>query len=334
MVMTALILGATGGFGSEIAKALGTAGWQVRAMHRDPESVTKTGYTPPNTQWVKGDALNAEDVLRAAKGVRAIVHAVNPPGYKDWEGKAVPMLENTIAAAHAEDARILLPGNIYAYGDDAGTLLSESSPQHPPTRKGKVRLRMEQRLEAAAGEGVRTIILRAGDFFGPHAPAGWLAGAMAKPGKPVGRVAYPGEPGVGHSWAYLPDLAQSAAALLECEADLPDFDSYHFEGHYLPEGERFAEIVCEVAGRGRVTALPWLLVRMAGLFNETMREIVEMRYLWQTPHRLDGSKLRALMGEEPRTPLVQAIRESLDGMDCLDAGPIPQATRRPAATGG
>ena len=30
-----------------------------------------------------------------------IVHAANPPGYKNWRGLALPMLKNTIAAAVA-----------------------------------------------------------------------------------------------------------------------------------------------------------------------------------------------------------------------------------------
>ena len=41
------------------------------------------------------------------------------------------------------------------------------------------------------------------------------------------------------------------------------------------------------------------------------RELFEMRYLWQRPHRLDDSSLRALIGPPPATPLVQALRQSL-----------------------
>ena len=35
---TALVIGATGGIGGEVAHALQTRGWRVRALHRDPAS--------------------------------------------------------------------------------------------------------------------------------------------------------------------------------------------------------------------------------------------------------------------------------------------------------
>ncbi|MBZ4241390.1 hypothetical protein LAN32_23450, partial [Mycobacterium tuberculosis] len=77
------------------------------------------------------------------------------------------MIDNTIAAAKAERATIVLPGTVYNYGPDAFPVLVEDAPQHPSTRKGAIRVELERRLQDAAGQGVRTIIVRAGDFFGP-----------------------------------------------------------------------------------------------------------------------------------------------------------------------
>ena len=55
--------------------------------------------------------MNADDVVAAAAGVSVVVHAANPPGYRNWKGLPLPMLESTIAAAKAAGARIVLPGN-------------------------------------------------------------------------------------------------------------------------------------------------------------------------------------------------------------------------------
>jgi nucleoside-diphosphate-sugar epimerase len=318
MTMTALVLGATGGFGGAVAHALGKAGWDVRAMHRTPEAITRTGHTPPRTHWVQGDAMDAEDVRRAAEGVRVIVHGLNSPGYRNWQGTVVPMLDHSIAAAKAVDARLVVPGSIYNYGPDAGHRLAEDSPQNPVTCKGALRVRMERALEAAAQAGVRSLILRSGDYFGPQAQSSWLTSGMVKPGRPIRRVSYPGEFGVGHSWAYLPDLGETAAALIEVEGSLPDFDRFHFAGHFVERGEEFAEIAADLAGGVPVSKMPWWGVRMLSPFNETMRELVELRYLWREPHRLDGSKLKGLMGEEPRTPLRQALHHTLEAAGCFD----------------
>jgi len=45
-----------------------------------------------------------------------------------------------------------------------------------------------------------------------------------------------------------------------------------------------------------------------------MRELWEMRYLWQVPIRLDNTKLVSILGNEPHTPAEGAVRASLAGL--------------------
>ena len=104
MGKTALIIGATGGVGSEIARVLSIRGYEVRALHRDPQRAKSRMGSLGMIEWVKGDAMNAADVLAAAAGVSLVVHAANPPGYRNWKGLVLPMLENSIAAAQAAGA--------------------------------------------------------------------------------------------------------------------------------------------------------------------------------------------------------------------------------------
>jgi hypothetical protein len=94
--------------------------------------------------------LERASVEAAARGVSAIVHAVNPPGYRNWAALVLPMIENTLAAAQASDARILLPGTIYNHGPDAFPVLREDSPQSATTHKGTIRIALERKLEEAA----------------------------------------------------------------------------------------------------------------------------------------------------------------------------------------
>jgi hypothetical protein len=58
-------------------------------------------------------------------------------------------------------------------------------------------------------------------------------------------------------------------------------------------------------------------LRAASPFVPLFREMWEMRYLWRIPLRLDNAKLIRFLGEEPHTPLDQAVRESLIGLGCL-----------------
>jgi len=107
---TAVVIGATGSFGGHAVAALLRHGWSVRALARDPAKArAKAGERMP-IDWVQGDGMVAADVIAAATGVQVIIHAANPPGYKNWRGLAIPMLAATIAAARASGARIVLPG--------------------------------------------------------------------------------------------------------------------------------------------------------------------------------------------------------------------------------
>lgn len=164
---------------------------------------------------------------RAALGCEVIVHAVNPPGYRRWGELVLPMIDNTIAVATAQGATIVLPGTIYNYGPDASVLLRETSPQHPLTRKGAIRVELERRLQVASAHGARAVVLRAGDFFGPDAGNNWFSQALVKPGRPLTRVSVPGAPGVGHQWNYLPDVGRALVELLARREALAPFAAFH-----------------------------------------------------------------------------------------------------------
>ena len=329
-INTALVLGATGGIGGEVARLLVARGWKVRALHRAPERAAVGG---DGIEWLSGDAMERDDVVGAANGAALIVHAVNPPGYRDWGALVLPMIDNTIAAARAGGARILLPGTLYNYGPDAFPHVREDSPQHPVTRKGAIRVDLEARLKAAAADGVRTLIVRAGDFFGPRAGNSWLSQGLIKPGKPVTAISNPSSPGVGHQWAYLPDVAETMLRLVEKGDALPAFATYQMEGHWDPDGTRIASAIARAAGKPdlQAGAFPWWLVTLGSPFVPVFRELREMRYLWRQPVRMSNSRLRAVLGEEPHTPLDTAMRATLIGLGCLEDEEEGASNRRQAA---
>jgi len=332
---TALVIGATGGIGGEVAHALLAGGWRVIGLARNPEDAARRAGWVGDVEWVAGDAMREADVVAAARGAKIIFHGANPPGYKNWRGLAIPMLRHSIAAARTAGARLIFPGNVYNFGPDAGAVVTETSPQIPRTRKGRIRVEMEQMLEASAKSGARALIIRAGDFFGPHQPASWFKDAMVKPGKPLKSVTYPGVHDAGHAWAYLPDLAATIARLAAIEDSLPAFERLHFGGHWLPRGVQMAEAIARAVGNPNlpIRDLPWAFIYAAAPFSTFMREALEMRYLWQVPLRLDNIKLRALLGEEPHTRLDQAIRHTLAALNCLPThGPTTVPRNSPVSS--
>jgi nucleoside-diphosphate-sugar epimerase len=314
----ALIIGVTGGVGSETARALIARGWTVRALNRNPEQAARRLASLGAIEWQKGDALNQAEVVRAAAGVSLVVHAANPPGYQNWQGLQLPMLESSIAAAKAAGARLVFPGTVYNYGADAFPVLSESSPQHPSTRKGAIRVAMEERLAQASRDGVRVLVLRAGDYFGAAATSNSWFVQLVTPKKPVRKVRYPGDRSVGHAWAYLPDVGETIARLVEREAELAPFESFHFAGHWFERGVEMAEATRRAADvpSAPIGRFPWFALYVLSPFVAVFREVLEMRYLWTTPVKLDNRKLLAFLGEEPHTELDTALRRTLAGIGC------------------
>jgi nucleoside-diphosphate-sugar epimerase len=319
MERLALIVGATGGIGSELARALLADGYRVRALHRNPENAAKQFAELGDVEWLKGDAMNPADVRAAAQGASVLVHAANPPGYRNWRGLALPMLESSILAAQATGARLVLPGTVYNFGPELPTWVDETAPQRPRTRKGKIRVEMEERLRTASQGGLRVLIVRAGDFFGPRAGNSWFSQGLVKPNKAVTSVTYPGQPDAAHSWAYLPDLAATVVKLLARSSELGHFEVFHFRGHSFERGVELAERTCAVAGlpEPRVRRFPWFAIYLLAPFVETFREMLEMKYLWSKPLLLDNDKLRKFLGEEPHTPIDEALRATLSGLGCL-----------------
>jgi nucleoside-diphosphate-sugar epimerase len=67
----------------------------------------------------------------------------------------------------------------------------------------------------------------------------------------------------------------------------------------------------------KVGKTPWTLLRLASPFVPLFGELIEMRYLWNTPIRMNNARLKAVLGEEPRTPLEAAVHDTLVGLGCL-----------------
>jgi nucleoside-diphosphate-sugar epimerase len=227
----------------------------------------------------------------------------------------------------------VLPGTVYNFGPDAFPDLHETSPQNPVTAKGQIRVEMERRLREAALTGIGVLIVRAGDFFGPKAGNNWFSQGLIKAGKPVSGVTYPGQRGIGHQWAYLPDVAQTIVRLLEKSEILETFAVYQMEGHWDADGTQMIDAIRRAVGNPnlKVNKMPWWLMRMLSRFVPLFGELVEMRYLWNVPIRMDNARLKVVLGAEPHTALDVAVRDTLIGLGALSCDRVNGLSRHQAS---
>jgi nucleoside-diphosphate-sugar epimerase len=306
MPSTVLILGAAGRIGQRLAAAFADAGWQVRAQSRKllPAALAARVHE------VRCDALDAAAIRSAAQGADVVIHALNPP-YTEWDRLALPLADAAIAAARGSGALLMLPGNVYNFGRELPPLLTPATPEAGNTAKARIRVEVEARMAAASG--LSSVVIRAGDFFGGSEPGSWFDLALASK-VASGRFIYPGPTDIVHAWAYLPDLARAFVRVAEQRERLRGPHRLHFGGHAASGDDMRRALEAAVGRPLRTATLPWWLFGLGAPFVPMWSELVAMRYLWQRPHRLDDTALRALIGPPPQTPLRQAVSTALAEM--------------------
>lgn len=316
-----LVLGANGRFGAAVVLAFAAAGWQVVAQLR----------RPPRQAWPRGivqvqdDRLDPTVLLPAAAGATVVVNALNPD-YTRWAEQWPPLNRAVVALAERLGATLVLPGNVYNYGRQLPPLLREDTPMHPDHDKAVQRVALEATMAEAAADGrLRSLVLRAGDYLGDTGT--WVDLGLGR-ALPRGRFLQMGPVDLPHAWAWLPDLARCVVALAERRHALPDHAVLHHAGLGLTGAEFEAAFDAAWQARGGAPLhrgrFPWWALQAAawlpGRAGAMPRAVLEMRHLWQRPHRLDGSRLSALLGSAlPATPLPQVMA------GCIDA--LPPALR-------
>ncbi|MEX0283920.1 MAG: epimerase [Paracoccaceae bacterium] len=282
MTGTALILGPTGRFGWNAMQAFQTAGWTVHPFCR-----------------------GQDDLKTLAATADVVVNGWNPL-YTDWASNVPQLTEDVIAAVQGAEATVIVPGNVYVFGPDVPSPWNPDSPHRATNPLGRIRCAMEQRYREA---GVRTIVLRAGDFLDTRASGNWFDRIMIK-SLHKGILTYPGDPAASHAWAFLPDLARAAVTLAEKRHDLPIFSDVPFSGYTLT-GQQLAQHLSIATGQPiHVRPMAWWPIRALSPVWTMGRCLAEMRYLWDLPHRLDNTPL---LSDFNPTPVDEALRQTIQG---------------------
>lgn len=284
MSQIVLILGGTGRFGRHATRAFTDAGWQVRQFNRQTDTLD-----------------------RAMIGADVVLMGWNPGGYHLWEKQLVGLHDRVARAAKRAGATVIVPGNVYVYGPDAPTPWRPDTPHMAQNPLGRLRREAEATYRH---HGTRTIILRCGDFIDGADSGNWFESHIAKT-VPKGFIRYPGDPDAPHAWAYLPDAARAAVALAEARDRLAEFEDVPFEGYTL-SGNALADTISRsLAQPVAVRPFPWGLLRLMSPVMPLMAGLLEMRYLWSLPQRLDGARLAELVPEYQPTPPEVALRAAL-----------------------
>jgi nucleoside-diphosphate-sugar epimerase len=283
---SAIVVFGFGPVGRATTEALVGRGAEIRVVQR-----SRPTDLPRGASFHPCDVLDAEAVCQAVEGARQVVVAIGFPYVGDiWRVSWPLAMENLIKACEASHARMVFADNLYMYG-----------PQHDPLRedmpltdygiKPAVRAHITRMWMSAVAAGrVRIAALRAPDFYGPGVTQSHLGdlafGALAN-GKRATLIAPPDTP---HDFAYVPDIARAVVTLLDAPDDVFG-QAWHMPCAPIQTPREILQLGADALGvKLRITALPLWSLPIMGVGSPMLREMVEMRFQWDRPYRVDARK--------------------------------------------
>jgi nucleoside-diphosphate-sugar epimerase len=304
------LLGATGAIGMSIAAALRAAGRPWRAIGRSRAALEAAVGNDPLAEVATWNPENANSVAAATAGLQTAVYLVGVP-YDRFELHP-RLMETTLAGlAAAGVERLILVGTVYPYGRAQTMPVTEAHPREPHTFKGRMRLAQENLVLGAHGRrGLATLVLRLPDFYGPRVANSFLDGVFTGAARGT-RAQMVGPIDVPHEYVFVPDVGPVIETLTRTEGAFGRV--LHLAGAGTITQREVARQAYALAGHEpKLMVAGKTALRVLGLFNPIMREMVEMHYLQTDPVVLDDSALRALIGPVRKTTYEDGIRLAFD----------------------
>jgi nucleoside-diphosphate-sugar epimerase len=304
------LFGAAGAIGRSIAGELRRRGKSYRVVGRHRERLEPEFGSDPLADLAVWNPDDPASIRAAAQGVGTLVYLVGVP-YDQFQLHPV-LIEKTLRGAIDTGVqRFILIGTVYPYGAPQSATLTEQHPRKPQTFKGRMRKEQEDRLLKAHAEGrIKGTILRLPDFYGPGVEASFLhslfqAAATGETATMVGPIDTP------HQFVYVPDVGPVVLDLAACPEAYGAW--WNFAGSGTMSQRQIAEHVFHLAGRPpKLRVMGKAMLRVGGLFNPFVRELVEMHYLQTTPVIMDDTALDRLLGNVRKTSYADGLKKTLE----------------------
>lgn len=300
-----VILGAGGAIGHAL----------VPELLRNRQNVTlvsRSGRSVAGARSIAADILDYEALEEAVpEGSAVYLLAGLPYRAVVWE-EAWPQVMRTVTRVCSEkQALLVFFDNVYMYGPVNGPM-TEDTPHNPTSRKGAVRAEIVETLDREVSAGsLSAIVARSADFYGPGAERNGIMNQLIIEKLLAGTAAqWVADADVPHSVTYTTDCGRAIPLLVADET------SYNQVWH-MPTASppitmrRFTEIAAdEIGAKPKLTVLkPWML-RLAGIFDRTVRELPEMLYQNDRDYIFDSSKFTERYAFAP-TAYEQGIAETV-----------------------
>jgi nucleoside-diphosphate-sugar epimerase len=292
-----VIVGA-GAVGSATAQLLAERGEQVQIVSR-----RGTGPEHPAIERVTADATDPARLTAIADGAVALYNCASPQ-YHQWFTDWPPLAAALLTAAERSGATLVTMSNLYGYGEVTGPIGPDTplAATHP-----KLKLRADMWRDALAAHEagrIRATEVRASDYIEANSI---LSTVLGKPLLAGSRAYSPGPLDVPHSWNSISD---AALTLVTVATDERAWGKVWIAPVNPPLtirelATRFAEV--NGAAPAKVTAIPYPVMWLTGVFSPMVKELRTTRYQFSKPFVSDGAATAAAFDIKPM-PLDEALR--------------------------
>lgn len=118
------------------------------------------------------------------------------------------------------------------------------------------------------------------------------------------------DPDQPHDFAYVPDIARAVWSLLDAPG--ADFgQSWHVPQAPIRTTRQVLALGATEAGVSlKIRRVPMTLLPVLGAFNPMLSEMVEMRFQWDRPYRVDSTKFTRRFWDDP-TPFEVGVARTM-----------------------
>lgn len=288
------ILGAGGAISNELLPILLQEKENVRIVSRNPKQLS-------GVESVAADLCDYEQMRIAIEGSSIVYLLVGLDyNHKVWAEKWPVIMTNTINACKETGAKLIFFDNVYMYGKVDGAM-TEETPFRPNSKKGFIRARIASQLLYEMQMGTITaLIARSADFYGSNATKTSVPNMLVFANLAKGKKAqWLVNAKVPHSFTYIPDAAKALYLLAK---DATAFNqTWHLPTDRNPiTGEQFIALSAEAMHQpNKYSVLSKFMIRLAGLFIRTIKELYEMSYQNEYSYLFDSSKFEKHFGFKP-----------------------------------
>lgn len=270
----------------------------------EPVVVTRSGAAVPGAVPRVADVTDPAQAAAALAGAEVVFQCAQP-AYHRWPQEFPALQAGIVDAAAATGALLVVAENLYGYGPHDGPL-TEDLPLAATTRKGRVRARMWEDLEAAHRSGrLRVVAGRASDFFGPGVEGSAVGDRFFGPIVRGKAAEAAGDPDRRHTYTYVGDFGEALVRLSETPATWGR--AWHVPNAPTVTTRELAARAAALAGTApRLRTFTRWQVRLVGLVVPPVREMVEMLYEFEEDFVVDHSAYAALCGDHA-TPLDESL---------------------------